>query len=520
MSKDIVNARPEDGTTILVKKMKSPSEESLGAPNVKERNSEAERANGARGEGNANNKVAEATKTTEMTGTGTNGNEKGDKVDEVGQKKRFNLKWLNFKRKEKRAEQKEQAEQEEREEQAKQEVAKKKVNPVLNWLSSHKILIIILCIVIPILVLVLVWAFVIAPAVAVSVEIRTTNNNFSQNITFTENLADENAAEGKFFLQKKTSEMEVETTFEATGEKNIGEKATGEVVVYAFFKSEGSETIKKGTIFQVHNLSYISDADVALVWDGESSCENRLANALRDGCQISARVAVTAAEPGMKYNTEAENEGWRTNVGVGVYSDKAITGGTDDIVTVVKESDIEKAKSQLISENEEINREKLLDLINGSEFMVDSSIEQTASIISVTPQVDEVVKDNEEPKLKVKLIATALTVDKTKIEEFIKKTASTPENYEIYGVGTPFIESFMKSENGYVGKLKTSYVTGPRVTENDVVNIIKGKGLGTAQHDLKDINGISSIKLEPSYPWVTSVPNDPDKITVTISIEE
>ena len=87
----------------------------------------------------------------------------------------------------------------------------------------------------------------------------------------------------------------------------------------------------------------------------------------------------------------------------------------------------------------------------------------------------------------------------------------------------PFIENFMAVGEGYVGKIKTSFVSGPKVTENDVVNIIKGKGLGEARADLLDaFSGIDSnkTKINVSYPWVFSIPNNPTKITVTIEVEE
>ena len=71
-----------------------------------------------------------------------------------------------------------------------------------------------------------------------------------------------------------------------------------------------------------------------------------------------------------------------------------------------------------------------------------------------------------------------------------------------------------------MGKLKASYVSGPKVTENEIVDIIKGKGLGVAQHDLKDIDGVSSIRIDTSYPWVMSIPGDPNKITVIIEVEK
>ena len=53
-----------------------------------------------------------------------------------------------------------------------------------------------------------------------------------------------------------------------------------------------------------------------------------------------------------------------------------------------------------------------------------------------------------------------------------------------------------------------------------MIEIIKGKGLGVAQHDIKDVEGISSIRIDTSYPWVSSIPNDPNKITVILEVQE
>jgi hypothetical protein len=115
---------------------------------------------------------------------------------------------------------------------------------------------------------------------------------------------------------------------------------------------------------------------------------------------------------------------------------------------------------------------------------------------------------------------TIYVIDETKVKEFIAEKAKLAENYKIYEINSPFIENFMQSDSGYVGKLKTSYVSGPKVTENDVLEIIKGKGRGEAQHDLKEIDGVNSIRIDVSYPWVMSIPSDPNKVTVILNVEE
>ena len=58
------------------------------------------------------------------------------------------------------------------------------------------------------------------------------------------------------------------------------------------------------------------------------------------------------------------------------------------------------------------------------------------------------------------------------------------------------------------------------MTENDIVEMIKGKGIGDAQHDLKNINGVVSVNIDKSYPWVGSVPGNTNKITVNIELKD
>ena len=85
----------------------------------------------------------------------------------------------------------------------------------------------------------------------------------------------------------------------------------------------------------------------------------------------------------------------------------------------------------------------------------------------------------------------------------------------------PFIENFTKVESGYIGKLKTSYIAGSTITENEVVETVKGKGIGTAKRDLSDnFSGIKTITFDTSVPWVTSVPSNTEKITVKINVKE
>jgi len=405
--------------------------------------------------------------------------------------------------------------------------AKKTSGGLLGWAREHKKAAIGGGIGVVILILVLVWALVIAPAATVTVGIRTTSNNFSENVSFTSTLSDEDAEEGKFYLEEKKVESIQEVSFEATGTKNIGEKASGEVTVIATVSSDGGTIqVKSGDTFTNGGLKFIADNSVTMTYDGkdDSVCDNADSVTKREfdiqGCKIYARVKVTAAESGSRYNISARESGWDTTAPVSVYSTNAMSGGTDETVTVVQQSDIDKARAELSSTDETANKEKLYAEIGDGKMVIESSFKQVAGEAISTPAVGEEVKEGVTPTLKATTTASVFVIDKVKVEEFITKKADLSDSQKIYEMKDPFIENFSETSQGYTGKLKTSYMTGPKITENDVIDKIKGKGLGEAQHDLRDIDGVASVDIDKSFPWVMSIPGNPNKITVIFEVKD
>ena len=404
----------------------------------------------------------------------------------------------------------------------------KEGNKFTNWIREHKKLSIAGGIGVVLLIVFLVWAFVIAPAVTVTVGIRTTSNNFSENISFTTNQSEEKASDGVFYLEEKKIESIQEVEFDATGEKNVGEKATGEVMVSARISSDGGTVqVKAGDVFTNDGLKFIADNGVTMSFNGKdtSVCSNvddstKLREFNEVGCLIYATVKVTAAEPGSRYNISARINGWDSTAPVATSSNNAMSGGTDDKIIVVQQSDIDKAKQSLASSNEGENKEKLLGEAGKDALAIESSFNQTTAEAISTPGVGEEVKNGEKAKLKAVTTASVYVIDKTKVEEFIREKANIADSQKIYEMKDPFIDNFSKSSAGYIGKLKTSYLTGPELSVSKVVEMIKGKGLGDAQHLLKDISGVTDVRMDGSFPWVMSVPSDTNKITVNLDIKD
>jgi len=396
-----------------------------------------------------------------------------------------------------------------------------------EWFQDHKKLIIILSSAIFIFIVTLIWAFVIAPAVSISVTIKTTSGNFSENISLVSDLSSEDAQKGIFFYEKKEKKSEQKTTFTATGSKNNGAKATGTLVVYASFPiyaRTGSTSIPQNTAFTFNGLKYYTTEAVSLTWDGSfSSCDNA-GSILTSGalCTISASVPAIAEEPGTSYNVSASTSGWSSSISSAeAYAKTDFTGGTDDIITVVTQSDIDKAKEELTTTGH--SKEAFLDELSENEslFIVSQSYKENDVEYISSPAIGEEVKKDVEPTLTATITESVLVVDKTKIEEFISEKAKLGDDQKIYAIKDPFIESFTEKENGYAGKLKTSFTSGSKITEEEILEKVKGKKVGEVKAILSSISGVAkdSTKIETSFFWVSSVPEDPNKITINLTVE-
>ena len=397
---------------------------------------------------------------------------------------------------------------------------------LIEWIKSRKKLSILIAVLCVALIGFIIWALFIAPAVDVFVSIKTDSNNFSEGVTFVKELSKENAAEGKLYLEERKIETSQEVNFEATGQKNRGEKATGEVSVYAYFplNIQSSVQVSKDEVFTISGLSYKASENVVLTYDGngKNQCANKEnATSLVDyGCRINNTVPVVAVEPGTKYNIAASSSGWDTNARVFPYSEKPMSGGTDDIITVVQQIDIEKARNELKEANADENKEKLYDSIPEDSIILESTFKQETSAATSTPAVDEEVKEGTKPTLKTTTTTSVYIIDRTKLEEFIRTKVNLPEDKKIYEIRDAYIDGLRESDGNFIGKIKALYYTGPRLTESELVEKIKGKGLGDARREISDIDGVAEVKMNPSYPWVFVVPTDSNRITVSFEIKD
>ena len=379
-----------------------------------------------------------------------------------------------------------------------------------------------------VLIIALVWAFVFAPSATITVAISSTSSNFNETIRFTTDPNAEDISAGVLYAEQQTLEEKYNLDFTATGEEDKGDRAKGTLkVVYSLygrdFQDKGfSYHIPEGEVFTTSDgLRYVATTtSTPFSWDGGDYpilCDTQISSPSKL-CTKTFEVPVEAVEGGTDYNIAAGAR-WSAYDGIALVTNpSAISGGTSKMVKVVSEDDVKKAKEAIVAEHERDGRSHIYEDLGDKDIAIDGSFKAEAGDAEATPAIGEEIKSDVTPKVVVPVKYIVYYVSLDKIEEFIKAKSDVEEGQKIYSIGKPYFERFTSLEEP--ARLKTSITTGPTVTEDDIFEKVKGHKTGEVQSLLRPINGVSSVEVRTPYFWVSSVPTDRNKVTITLTGED
>ena len=387
------------------------------------------------------------------------------------------------------------------------------------------------------------WAFAIAPEAKIVVKIRTSPLNLSENVKFVTDESKADPEKGIFYISQQSVKKTAEAEFAATGEIDKGTKATGSIQVIrpkddrvdCDDKISGF-SIPKGTVISINGKEFVTSAEVSANADDDKI--GFYGRGARQICFLkedinSGSIPVAAKENGDGYNIAESTDG-RLNITTDkkyTISSTAMTGGSSKKVKVVSKKDVETAEAGLENEGESEAREELTRNFGNNYLLIENSFTTTSGKLSSSPAIDEEVKDGVKPKVIKEVKYSIYAVERDALNKFIKAKAKASlgdDTQTLYSTGIADteddndkgrIESFKNDKDGITGILKTVAKTGPAVTEQMLADKALGKKIGEVQSLVKSINGVNEVKVQTSYFWVTSVPDDPNKVSYDISVE-
>lgn len=380
------------------------------------------------------------------------------------------------------------------------------------------------------------WALVIAPAVKISVSISTTPGSISQKVTFTSVEGNDDVDNGILYVESKSITKTVEGNFEATGQVDKGTKATGTITVIrpagdvVSCDEDGSSfSIPSGTTVKIGGKEYVTTTGGSAPATDDQIKISKQGKTITCSLMVqvqSGKIPVVAKEVGEAYNIGAATNGTlsiNTSKKYSVSSSE-MTGGTSKIVKIVSDKDLADAEAGLDMSIDNDARNELTDEFGEDYLLISSSFSSDNGKVTTSPAVNEEVGDGVTPKIVKEVKFTIFAVKREDVDRYLKKLAEAElggddtQMVHDTGIDKAFIDTFKDTGNGtYSGKLKATYRTGPKITEEDVMNKVKGKGLGEVQTMIKSIKGVKEVKAKSSYFWVVSVPEDPNKISIELT---
>lgn len=361
--------------------------------------------------------------------------------------------------------------------------------------------------------LIVIWivCFKVLPHAYITV--KTDSQAISSNIDVTLSASVSSVDTDSGIVPAKTQSVDKTLTAaaDATGQQNNGQKASGTITVINC--SDNTVSLPAGTGFSSGGLTFVSSKAVS-VPQSDYKMSGSGFTCKEDG---TASINVVAQNAGAKYNISAASysiAGSPSNVKA---KGSAMSGGTDDITKIVQSSDIESAKSKISAQDTSAIKAQLKDqlenqglkaidatFVAGAPAITTSvSAGTAADSVTVTEKITYTMMGAAQSDLK-KLVASAVN----------NKIDTSKQAITDYGLDDASFTS-QDPSSGTVSMSVTA-VAGPDLKIADLRKQVAGKKTGDAQKALKTNPGVTDINVTYSPFWVTSIPGNESKITITI----
>lgn len=300
----------------------------------------------------------------------------------------------------------------------------------------------------------------------------------------------------------------------ATGQKNVGEKASGIMTLTNCINDGENKIVPAGTVFSRNNLNFVTTEAVTLpfaVFAG-STC-------MSDDFGRSRDVSVEAAQPGTEYNVQDGNFSSSIS-GIRAYGSD-MTGGSSEIIKVVSAEDVKNAEEQLkgISKGAALGELKK-QLEERDKLPLEATISEGAPTTINSPAVDA---EAEEVEVTTTITYALLGIDSDDfsalLDNEVKKNVSeSDKNIRDNGKEGAVIKlSNRPDEARTVITIETVATLGPDIHEAALRASIAGKRRGEIEKEIEAIDGVSSVSVEYSPGWVTTTPKSADKIRIVFN---
>ncbi len=352
----------------------------------------------------------------------------------------------------------------------------------------------------------LVWAIFFAGNATVAIQAKTNIVNINKPLQLRTD-AKLDAAQGIAPAILKETKKTSSADFTATGKKDVGEKAKGTVEFSTNSINKLGTTIPAGTsLASASGLVFVTDSAVTLTIGNASG----------------APTGVTAAGSGSKYNGAIGSVSGAPDGIYGKFTAPS-AAGTDKTITVVSQSDIDKAAENLGGEDSNKVKAELKKQFDKDVLTIDESfLVEPGDPVSSPGVGTEAATAKLTSETKYQLVGVSRGDLKAIYDSFSKTQIAAETNQKIYESGddtTKFTE-YRKTDNGYSVRAQATAKVGPNIDAKALATQLTGKRSGEIQQQIETIQGVENVTVTLSPFWVTKAPSNVDKIKIKFVLEQ
>ncbi|MBP9761536.1 hypothetical protein KBD11_00500 [Candidatus Saccharibacteria bacterium] len=298
----------------------------------------------------------------------------------------------------------------------------------------------------------------------------------------------------------------------ATGQQNNGQKAGGTVkfnVTMCAPNLDAPADIPTGSSVTSGGKTYITQENGEYSFNGVSgSCVKYATNTI----DIAAFKA--GSDHNMPSGTTFTGVGGAAGIG-------STSGGTDEIVKVVAQADIDSAKAKLAAQDTASLKQDLINALQAKGLMAIPSTfiageQQITSSARAGDNADTVTVNSTTPY-------TMLGIQQADLRPLVvgevnDQIDSDKQQILDDGIGTAeFTQQSPGNPASAVVNAKVKSIAGPELDKNEIKRQVAGKKAGDIKQELGSLPGVTDVQVKYGPFWVTVAPSDTKKITVDIA---
>lgn len=350
----------------------------------------------------------------------------------------------------------------------------------------------------PVLILILLFiTYLFLPQATIALFVNTKTFEVGREVTIDPNIESSNFDKGKIRANEVSAQVSDILEGQATGKKEIGEKAKGEVTIYN--KITTAKNFAKGTIISVNDLKFTLDDDILIASASDTG------TSLNYG---TGKARVTAVQIGEESNLPSNTSFTFSNFSTSQYlakNENAFSGGSKKEVTVVSRQDqenltrtlldklVQKAKEDILKGNPDLTGQKIVEADFSQEILekkFSKNIDEEASKFSLTLKVN----------------FKTLSFSQKDLESLFESqiTNAIPQDFLLKkgALTVSFNKTKLNKDKSVSSEITLKATLLPKIDEKNIKNKIKGKSPENASRVLETIPNVSDykIKVSPVFP--------------------